>query len=68
MLPRRRFKQMEILEYRLTTEAANLRKQAEGLPPSVRREELLRKARQADTASHIKEWLMASDLQQPKQL
>jgi hypothetical protein len=66
MSTRRRFKQIETLEYRLTTEATNLRKQAEGLPPSVRREELLRKASQVETASHINEWLSSPGLQPPK--
>jgi hypothetical protein len=66
MAERRRFKQMQTLEYRLTTEAANLRKQAEGLPPGVRREELMRKARQAETASHMNEWLSSPGLQPPK--
>jgi hypothetical protein len=66
MAERRRFKQMQTLEYRLTTEAANLRKQAEGLPPGIRREELMRKARQAETASHMNEWLSSPGLQPPK--
>jgi hypothetical protein len=66
MVERRRFKQIQTLEYRLTMEAANLRKQAEGLPPGVRREELMRKARQAETASHMNEWLSSPGLQPPK--
>jgi hypothetical protein len=63
MPQRRRFKQTETLEYRLATEAANLRKQAEGLPPGVRREELIRKADQAEAASHINEMLSSPGLQ-----
>lgn len=51
MFSRRGFKQPSILGYRLETEAANLRRQAEGMPHGIRREELLRKARQAETAS-----------------
>jgi hypothetical protein len=66
MSTRRHFKQIGTLEYRLTTEAANLRRQAEGLPPGVRREELLRKASQAETASHMSEWLNSPGLQPPK--
>jgi hypothetical protein len=66
MSERRRVKQVQTLEYRLTTEAANLRKQAEGLPPCVRRDELMRKARQAETASHMNEWLTSPGLQPPK--
>ena len=53
MLKRRRFKQSSIFKYRLEEEAINLRNQAEGMPPGIRREELLRKARQAETAPHM---------------
>jgi hypothetical protein len=63
MPPRRHFTQMPTLEYRLTMEAANLRKQAEGLPPGVRREELMRKPSQVETASHMSEWLSSPKLQ-----
>jgi hypothetical protein len=37
MLHGRRFKQSSIFEYRLEEEAINLRKQAEGMPPGIRR-------------------------------
>jgi hypothetical protein len=66
MLNRRCFKQPSTLEYRLETEVANLRKQAEGMPHGIRREELLRKARQAEIASHMFEWLESPDLQPSK--
>jgi hypothetical protein len=66
MIQRRRFKQSQTLEYRLTTEATNLRKQAEGLPPGVRRDELMRKANQAEIASQMNEWLTSPGLQPPK--
>jgi hypothetical protein len=66
MLHQRGFKQTQTLEYRLTREAANLRKQAEGLPPGIRREELMRKASQAETASQMSEWLRSPGLQAPK--
>jgi hypothetical protein len=55
MLDRRRFKQSSIFEYCLEEEAINLRNQAEGMPPGIRREELLRQARQAETASRREE-------------
>lgn len=54
---RRRFKQIQTLEYRLTTEAINLRKQAEGMPHGIRRDDLLRKAGQIDVAAQINGWL-----------
>lgn len=66
MSQRRRFKQSQTLEYRLTTEATNLRKQAEGMPIGVRREELMRKACQAETAARMSDWLRSPDLQPPQ--
>ena len=52
MLKRRRFnRSSSILEFHLETEASNLRKQAEGMPVGIRRDELLRKANQAETTA-----------------
>ena len=53
----RRFKQTQSLEARLAQEAKRLREQAKLLPPGAEREELIRKARHAETASHMNEWL-----------
>ena len=53
MLKRRRFKQTEALEKRLSKEAEQLRKEARGTPPGIEREQLIKRARQADTASHM---------------
>jgi hypothetical protein len=50
MLARQRPEQSSTFEYRLTQEAINLRKQAKGMPLSIRRDELLRKASQIDAA------------------
>jgi hypothetical protein len=36
------------------------------LPPCIRRDELIRKARQTETAAHMSEWLRSSGLQPPK--
>ncbi|HUN95079.1 MAG TPA: hypothetical protein VMU69_02430 [Bradyrhizobium sp.] len=66
MSERRRFKQTEALENRLTEEAAKLRKEALGTPPGVERERLLRRARQAETASRMNEWLTSPGMQPPK--
>jgi len=52
-----RHKQTETFEFRLQMEAAKLRKQAEGMPAGIRRDELLQKARQADSAVHMNQWL-----------
>ena len=46
-------------EFRLPMEAVKLRKQAEGMPAGVRRDELLQKARQADGGPHMN-WRLAS--------
>jgi hypothetical protein len=62
----RRFQQAEPLKQRLAEEAAKLRKEAQGTPPGIERERLVRRARQAETASHMSEWLMSSGLQPPK--
>jgi hypothetical protein len=65
MQRRGRFKQILSFEERLAEEAKRLRDQAEALPPGIEREELIRKARQAETASHMNEWLTSPGLQPP---
>jgi hypothetical protein len=57
MPERRRFTQTTSLEERLAKEATRLRKQAQGTPPGFERDLLVRKARRAETASHMTEWL-----------
>lgn len=67
MMKRRRFKQTGSLEERLAERANEIRAQAEALPPgSIERERLELQARQADTVSHINEWLTSPGLQPPK--
>lgn len=66
METRRRFKQSQPLEDRLIDEAERLRKQATGTLPGTERERLIRKARQAETASQMSEWLRSPGLQAPK--
>ncbi|PDT92299.1 hypothetical protein CO669_03310 [Bradyrhizobium sp. Y36] len=53
------------LEFRLAQEAINLRTQAKGMPLGVRRNELLRKARQIDVAGEVNKWLTSPGLQAP---
>ncbi|MGY3610723.1 MULTISPECIES: hypothetical protein [unclassified Bradyrhizobium] len=57
MQKRRRFKQPEALEVRLAEEAARLRKRAQGSYPGVERERLIRRARQAETAALLSQFL-----------
>jgi hypothetical protein len=52
------------LDQRLAEEA--LRKEAQGTPPGVARDNLIRRARQAETAAHTQEWVSSPGLQTPK--
>jgi hypothetical protein len=63
---RRRFKQTDLLEDRLAEEAKRLQKEAKLLPPGALREEVLRKARQAETGAHMSEWLRSPGLRPPE--
>nr|WP_083219136.1 hypothetical protein [Bradyrhizobium icense] len=65
MQQRRRFQQTTSLAQRLTEEAKRLRKEARGTPPGFAREQLIRRARQAETAVHIQEWLTSPGLRAP---
>lgn len=63
---RRRFKQTASFRDRLKTFSAELKAKASELRPGREKDELLRKARQADTASHIDEWANSPGLRSPK--
>ncbi|MEY9110590.1 hypothetical protein ABH999_006786 [Bradyrhizobium yuanmingense] len=65
MRTRHRFKQVDTLEARLAAEAERLREKASLLPPGAARDEILRKARQAETGSQMSEWLRSPGLQPP---
>jgi hypothetical protein len=81
MMRRRRFDQSTPLHERLDMWAQDmrdaqdlrdqdmrdqdLRDQAAKLPPGPEREALIKKARQADTASHLDEWANSPGLQPP---
>ena len=60
MPERRRFRQTTSLEERLAKEATQLHKQAQGTPLGIERDLLVRKARRAETASHMTEWLASA--------
>jgi hypothetical protein len=64
-MQRRHFKQTQSLEERLSEEAKRLRAEAKLLPPGAERDALIRKARQAETGSHMSEWLTSPGLQPP---
>ena len=65
-MQRRHFKQTVSLDQRLSDEAQRLRKEAQGTPPGYQREMLIRRARQAETAAHMQQWLLSPGLQAPK--
>jgi len=65
-MQRHRFKQTVPLNQRLTEQAERLRKEAEGTSPGAMRDKLVRQARQAETASHLNEWLSSPGLQPPR--
>jgi hypothetical protein len=65
-MQRRRFKQSDPLEERLAEEAKRLREGARLLPPGAVRDEMIRKARQAETGSHMSEWLRSPGLRPPQ--
>jgi hypothetical protein len=50
------------LEERLAEEARRWREQAKLLPPGPERDELMRKANQADAACHLNQWLASPAL------
>jgi hypothetical protein len=64
---RGRTKRTTTFEQQLAEEARRFKEAAEREPPgSKARELLLRRARQAETAAHMSEWLSSPGLQPPK--
>jgi hypothetical protein len=62
---RRRFRTSQSLEVRLGEEAAQLRHEASELPEGLKRDHVLRRARQAETGSHITDWIESRGLRPP---
>jgi hypothetical protein len=65
-MQRRSFKHVMSFPDDLTQEAERLRGEAEKLRPGTERHDLERKARQAETAAHIDEWLKSPGLRPPE--
>jgi len=66
-MERRRIKHKTTFEERLAAEARRFKAAAEEQPPgSMARELLLRRARQAETASRITEWMQSPGLKSPE--
>jgi hypothetical protein len=66
MQHRRRSEQIASLKDRLVSFANEVRKKALQLRPGPEQDALLKKARQAETASHLDEWANSPGLQPPK--
>ena len=69
--PRRRMNSDErasrpSFEARVSQAAKELEQKAWGMPPGPERDNLLRRARQMDVTSHLREWLSSPGLQPPK--
>jgi hypothetical protein len=66
-MQRKRIKHTTTFEERLAEEARRFKEAAEKEPSgSTARELLLRRARQAETASHMSDWLRSPGLQPPE--
>ncbi|MCW2225773.1 hypothetical protein M2232_009305 [Bradyrhizobium japonicum] len=62
---RRRIKQSTSLEERLAAQSQRLREEAKSLPQGKERDRAIRKARLAETGSHINVWLRSPRLKAP---
>ena len=66
MAERRRAEQKASLKERLSVFAEEARGKASQLGPGAERDDLLKKARQADTAAHLDEWANSPGLRPPE--
>jgi hypothetical protein len=66
MIKQQRSKRQLSLQDRLSAWSKAIRAQADQVRPGPERDLLLRKARQADTASHLNDWANSLELQPPK--
>jgi hypothetical protein len=66
VLQRRHFSQATTLDESLDEQAKRLRKEAQGTQPGVKRDLLIRRARQVETAAHMRDWVTSPALQPPE--
>jgi hypothetical protein len=64
-MAKRRAMHIKTFQERLVEEAQRFREEAEKLAPGLARELLLRRARQAESASHMQDWLNSPGLKSP---
>ena len=65
-MQRRCFNQTTTLDERPEEQAERLRKEAEGKPPFIERDILIRKARHAETGARNQDWLKSTGLRPPE--
>jgi hypothetical protein len=65
-MERRRFTQTTPLDQRLQEHAKRLREEARGKAPGNVRDDLIRRARQAETAARLGDWISSPGLQPPR--
>jgi len=63
---RNRTKHTLTFEERLAQAATQLEEQARSMPPGQERDAIMKKARQAETAAHINDWLSSPGLRPAK--
>jgi hypothetical protein len=66
MFERRSSRPKITLQDRLSAWAKVVREQAVRLPPGRERDDMLKKARQADTSAHLDDWANSPGLRPPK--
>jgi hypothetical protein len=54
------------LQDRLALHASRLKEEAQSLRPGPERDAMIRRARHAETASHVNDWLLSPGLQPPR--
>ena len=68
IIKRPRIRHTKSFQERLADEAAHYVALANKTPPGPQRDLYLRRARQADTAAHIDDWLKSPDLKTPVEI
>ena len=66
MTSRRNFEHRQSIEERLREDIAKLSEQARNMKPGVALDQVLRRIRQNETASHMSAWLSSPGLQPPQ--
>jgi len=65
-MQRQRTQHAASLDERIADHAQRIRNEAKALPPGRERQEMVRRARQAEVAAHISEWISSPGLRPPE--